>query len=65
MTPSLMWSETSSVSGSSPLPTELRMSRSVMMQAPGVSSSMTSAAPVPFSAIIARRLAQRVGRARP
>ena len=39
ITPSLMWSPTRSVSGSSPAPRESRMSRSVTMQGTGVSSS--------------------------
>src|SRR6478752_3132302 len=51
ITPSLMWSPTRSVSGSSPAPRESRMSRSVTMQGTGVSSSSTSAAPIPLAAI--------------
>ena len=53
ITPSLMWSPTRSVSGSSPAPSESRMSRSVTMQGTGVSSSLTSAAPIPLAAICA------------
>ncbi len=51
ITPSLMWSATCSRSGSSPAPSESRMSRSVTMHGTGVSSSLTSAAPIPLAAI--------------
>src|SRR3954454_2607163 len=53
ITPSLMWSQTRSASGSSPAPTESRMSRSVTIEGTGVSSSLTRAAPIPFAAICA------------
>src|SRR5207344_2230067 len=51
ITASLMWSPTRSASGSSPPPSELRMSRSVRMPGTGFSSSLTRAAPIPFSVI--------------
>ena len=54
ITLSLMWSATSSTSGSSPPPIESRTSRSVTIRGAGDSSSVTSAAPVPISTIIRR-----------
>ena len=51
ITVSLMWAPTSSASGSSPRPIELSTSRSETTRGPGCSSSMTTAAPTPFSVI--------------
>ncbi len=47
----LMWSPTRSESGSSPRPSELRMSRSLIILGPGYSSSITTPAPTDFSVI--------------